>query len=49
MRITEIEIKNFRSFYGSYLIDLQKAGKNVLVYGENGKRPPTGIRRHIDF
>ena len=36
MRITEIEIKNFRSFYGSYRIDLQKAGKNLLVYGENG-------------
>lgn len=36
MRITEIEIKNFRAFYGSYRIDLQKAGKNLLVYGENG-------------
>ena len=36
MRITEIEIKNFRAFYGSYLINLHKAGKNLLVYGENG-------------
>ena len=36
MRITEIEIKNFRAFYGSYRIDLHKAGKNLLVYGENG-------------
>ena len=36
MRITEIEIKNFRAFYGSYQIDLHKAGKNLLIYGENG-------------
>ena len=36
MRITEIEIKNFRAFYGSYPIDLHKAGKNLLIYGENG-------------
>ena len=36
MRITEVEIKNFRAFYGSYRIDLHKAGKNLLVYGENG-------------
>ena len=36
MRITKIEIKNFRAFYGTYQIDLHKAGKNLLVYGENG-------------
>ena len=36
MKITKIEIKNFRAFYGEYLIDLYKAGKNLLVYGENG-------------
>ena len=36
MRITKIEIKNFRAFYGGYQIDLHKAGKNLLVYGENG-------------
>lgn len=36
MRITKIEIKNFRAFYGEYLIDLYKAGKNLLVHGENG-------------
>ena len=36
MRITNIEIKNFRAFYGTYQIDLHKAGKNLLVYGENG-------------
>ena len=36
MRITKIEIQNFRAFYGTYLIDLHKNGKNLLVYGENG-------------
>lgn len=37
MRITAIEIKNYRAFKGGSLkIDLRKAGKNLLVYGENG-------------
>ena len=36
MRITGIEIKNFRAFYGSYQINLYKSGKNLLIYGENG-------------
>ena len=36
MRITEIEIRNFKAFYGTYRIDLRKAGKNLLIYGENG-------------
>ena len=36
MRITKIEIKNFRAFPCLYQIDLHKAGKNLLVYGENG-------------
>lgn len=36
MRITEIEIKNFKAFYGTYRIDLRKSGRNLLVYGENG-------------
>ena len=36
MRITEIEIKNFKAFYGTYRINLHGAGKNLLVYGENG-------------
>ncbi len=36
MRITEIELKNFRAFPSTYQIDLHKAGKNLLVYGENG-------------
>ena len=36
MRITGIELKNFRAFYGTYQINLHKAGKNLLVYGGNG-------------
>ena len=36
MRITEIEIKNFRAFYGTHRIDLHKSEKNLLIYGENG-------------
>ena len=36
MKITSIEIKNFRAFPKDYHIDLHNAGKNLLVYGENG-------------
>ena len=36
MRITEIEIKNFKAFYGTYRINLRKTGRNLLIYGENG-------------
>ena len=36
MKITNIEIKNFRAFPKSYQINLYNAGKNLLVYGENG-------------
>ena len=36
MKITNIEIKNFRAFSKTYKINLSKAGKNLLVYGENG-------------
>ena len=36
MRITKIEIKNFRAFYGTCQINLHRAGKNLLIYGENG-------------
>lgn len=36
MRITKIEVKDFRAFRGSYTINLHSAGHNLLVYGENG-------------
>jgi ABC-type molybdenum transport system ATPase subunit/photorepair protein PhrA len=35
-RITKIDIKNFRAFYGNYTIDLKQDGKNLLICGENG-------------
>ena len=36
MKITDIEIKNFRAFPQTYQINLHNTGKNLLVYGENG-------------
>ena len=42
MRITKIEIKNFKAFQGSNVIDLNgpielsEKGQNLLLYGENG-------------
>lgn len=36
MRITNIELKNFEGFYGEHSIDLDKDGKNLILYGENG-------------
>ena len=36
MRITEIEINNFRAFYGKHTISLDNVGKNLMVFGENG-------------
>jgi predicted ATP-binding protein involved in virulence len=34
-RITKLEILNFRAFFDSYEIELNK-GENLLIYGENG-------------
>ena len=36
MRITDIKINNYRAFYGEHHISLDNAGKNLMVYGENG-------------
>ena len=36
MKITDIEIKNFRAFPQTYQINLHNTGENLLVYGENG-------------
>ena len=36
MKITKIEIKNFKAFRGPYEIDLGEKGNNLLLYGENG-------------
>ncbi len=34
-RITKLEISNFRAFFDSYTVELNK-GENLLIYGENG-------------
>lgn len=36
MRITDIKITNYRAFYGEHHIQLDKDGKNLMLYGENG-------------
>ena len=36
MRVTDIYINNYRAFYGSHHIELDRDGKNLMVYGENG-------------
>jgi len=36
VKITKIEIKNFKVFRGPDVIDLGKKGQNLLLYGENG-------------
>ncbi|MCY7334296.1 MAG: ATP-binding protein [Pseudanabaena sp. CAN_BIN31] len=36
MKIKEIEIKNFRGFHKAHPINLHDAGKNAIIYGENG-------------
>jgi len=36
MRITDIEIENYRAFYGKHHLCLDKDGKNLMIYGENG-------------
>ena len=36
MKITDIEIKNFRAFPKTYEINFHNTKKNLLVYGENG-------------
>lgn len=36
MRITEVKINNYRAFYGEHNLTLDKDGKNLMLYGENG-------------
>ena len=36
VKITKIEIKNFKAFRGPDIIDLGKKGQNLLLYGGNG-------------
>lgn len=36
MRITQIDIENFRAFRHAHSISLERDGKNLILYGENG-------------
>jgi energy-coupling factor transporter ATP-binding protein EcfA2 len=36
MRITQIDLQNFRAFRHSHEIKLDRTGKNLILYGENG-------------
>lgn len=36
VKITKIEVKNFKAFRGPDVIDLGEKGQNLLLYGENG-------------
>lgn len=36
MRITKIDVENFRAFRHAHSISLDKDGKNLILYGENG-------------
>ncbi|MEZ4941926.1 MAG: hypothetical protein R3D58_13690 [Saprospiraceae bacterium] len=47
-RITKIEIKDYRAFYGAHQITLPK-GENLLVYGENGSGKTSLYRALKDY
>ncbi|WP_375560653.1 AAA family ATPase [Bernardetia sp. OM2101] len=47
MKITKIEIQNYRAFYGNDVIETDK--KNVLIYGENGSGKSSLYRALEDF
>lgn len=50
MRISKIDIKDFRAFPGpgTYTFDLD-AGKNLLIYGENGSGKSSLFRAIVEF
>ena len=50
MRITQIEIKDFRGFPGpgTYTFDLD-GGKNLLIYGENGSGKSSLFHALVEF
>lgn len=49
MKITAIELKDYRAFYGDgYKIEIPK-GKNLLIYGENGSGKSSIYKALTDF
>jgi len=49
MRITDIKITNYRAFYGEHNIQLDKHGKNLMLYGENGSGKSSLFTAMKDF
>jgi DNA repair exonuclease SbcCD ATPase subunit len=49
MRITDIKITNYRAFYGEHHIQLDKDGKNLMLYGENGSGKSSVFTALKDF
>lgn len=49
MRITDIKITNYRAFYGEHHIQLDKDGKNLMLYGENGSGKSSLFTAMKDF
>lgn len=49
MRITDIKITNYRAFYGEHHICLDKDGKNLMLYGENGSGKSSLFTAMKDF
>ena len=49
MRITDIKITNYRAFYGEHHVQLDKDGKNLMLYGENGSGKSSLFTAMKDF
>lgn len=49
MRITDIKLTNYRAFYGEHHICLDKDGKNLMLYGENGSGKSSLFTAMKDF
>lgn len=47
MKITKIQLKNYRAFYATHTIDTNN--KNLLIYGENGSGKTSLYQSIVDF